>query len=426
LGLGLLATIYSFVSRILVDVPTRRLAWLLTAVGSGLGWLLTLLGATHWLGSLPLDFWVPEAYVFLVLYSLPHLALAEIALLWTFLLLVEAFQDRSPGRAIGAGLCALIMTIIVPFYPLVLVAILGIFFLILTLHRRQVPWQEIGLAALAGLFSVPVVVYSLWLTSTQPVYRTWANQLQILSPHPLHYLLGYAPLLIPAVWGLKALLRGQYRNLGSLTPYSWWLVFAWLIAAPILVYLPFLSQRRLIVLVQVPLALLAALGVRSWFEGKPWMQAAYVSIAGLSSVLLVFGSLGTVHEPTRPIFHPSAEIAALEWLGSYAEIDSKLLASFQVGNIAPARAELRAFAGHGPETLHSEAKIDMIRRFFQPSTDAEWRISLLRDYEVDYVFYGPLERTLGDWDPTTAQYLETIYDELGYTIYAVRLEEMQP
>lgn len=426
LGLGLLATIYAFVSHFVVDVATRRLAWLLTAIGSGLGWLLTLFGGTQWLGSLPLDFWVPEAYVFLVLYSLPHLALAETALLWTLLLLLEAFHHSSLRRAIAAGLCALVMTIIVPFYPLVLTAVLGILFLILMLRRKKVPWREMGLAAIPGLFCAPVVIYNLWLTSTESVYHTWANQLQILSPHPLHYLLGYAPLLIPAAWGLKSLLQGHNGDLASSDPCSWRLIFAWLIAAPILIYLPFVSQRRLIVLAQVPLALLAAIGLRAWFGDRRWMQVAYASVASLSIVLLVFGSLGPIHERNRPIFHPSAEIAALEWLGSHAETDATVLASFQVGNLTPARADLRAFAGHGPETLHSEAKIDMIQRFFQPGTDAEWRTSLLWEQDIDYVFYGPQERSLGDWDPSAARYLKPVYDDGGYTIYAVLPEEMQP
>ena len=68
LGLGLLLTVYVFVARFSAEVTVRRVAWLLVAIGSGLGWLLTLLGATHWLGDLPLDGWVPEAYAFLVLF----------------------------------------------------------------------------------------------------------------------------------------------------------------------------------------------------------------------------------------------------------------------------------------------------------------------------------------------------------------------
>ncbi|HFD38932.1 MAG TPA: hypothetical protein ENJ31_03660, partial [Anaerolineae bacterium] len=53
-GLALLWTIYAFAARFTPDVITRRLAWALAATGSGLGWLLLLLGQSHWLGALPL------------------------------------------------------------------------------------------------------------------------------------------------------------------------------------------------------------------------------------------------------------------------------------------------------------------------------------------------------------------------------------
>jgi hypothetical protein len=86
--------VYAFVARFTVDVMVRRVAWLLVAIGSGLGWLLILLGASKWLGDLPLDFWVPEAYAFLVLFNLPHLALTETLLLWAILWTLQAFQGR--------------------------------------------------------------------------------------------------------------------------------------------------------------------------------------------------------------------------------------------------------------------------------------------------------------------------------------------
>ena len=161
LGLGLLATVYVFVARFVADVAIRRLAWLLTAIGSGLGWLLTFLGATQWLGNLPLDFWVPEAYVFLVLYSSPHLALAEIALLWSLLLLLDSFHKLSPWRAITAGLCILVMTIIVPFYPLVLAVVLAI------LYLTDVVTGTVGIVF--GILAVVLLATS--LMNFCPLYR---------------------------------------------------------------------------------------------------------------------------------------------------------------------------------------------------------------------------------------------------------------
>ncbi len=191
LGIGFLLTIYAFVSFFTADLATRRLAWMLVATGSGLGWLLTLLGAGNWLGNLPLDFWVPEAYVFLVLYNLPHLALAEGLLLWAMMWTLRAFERQDARWCLPAGLAAFVMTWIVPFYAGVLATALGAHLLALLIRRRQIPWREIGLAALTGLLAVPPVAYNAWLFTTNPAFRTWAAQNLILSPHPLHYVLGY-------------------------------------------------------------------------------------------------------------------------------------------------------------------------------------------------------------------------------------------
>ena len=91
-GLGLLATVYRFLAAFTERVSVRRLAWLMTVFGGGLGWLLLSLGGRYWLGSLPLDFILPEGFTFLVLFGFPHIALARTLLLWGILFLLDAWQ----------------------------------------------------------------------------------------------------------------------------------------------------------------------------------------------------------------------------------------------------------------------------------------------------------------------------------------------
>jgi hypothetical protein len=418
LGLGLLVTVYSFVSRFVADVVTRRLAWLLAAIGSGLGWLLTVLGATHWLGNLPLDFWVPEAYVFLVLYSSPHLALAEGLLLWSMLWTLYSFEGRGLRWSLGAGLAAFAMAWIVPFYAGVLASVLGAFLLALCIRRRRFPWRELGLTALTGIGALAPVLYSAWLFTAVPAFATWAAQNRILSPHPLHYLLGFALLLAPAAWGsILALRQGEER---------WLLPLAWLLVVPFLLYAPFNLQRRMIAAAQVPLALSAARGLLAWLVQRRRVLVAYVAILSLSNILLVLGNLGPIHQLTTPIYRPAAEVAALEWLADHAQADETALASFETGNVVPAWTDLRAFAGHGPETLHNTEKAEDLEQFFDPATSDTWRQTLLHDFGLDYVFQGPFERELGNWDPSYAQYLVPVYRREAYVIYEVRLEKSQP
>ena len=412
-GLCLLFTVYVFVARFTLDLATRRLAWALVAVGSGLGWVLTMLGLTNWLGNLPLDFFVPEAYLFLVLYNLPHLAAAEALLLWALLWVLRAFEGGGLRWCLYAALAAFVMTWIVPFYAGVLAAALGAYLLGLALRKRRFPWPETGLTALVGLGALPPVAYTAWVFATNPAFATWAAQNLILSPHPLHYLLGFVLLLVPAGWGaIQVVRQGDER---------WMLPVGWILVVPVLLYLPFNLQRRMIAAVQVPLALLASVGLLAWCPRKRWVPVAFVALTSLSNLLLVAGNLGPIQQRSAPVFRAGSELAALEWLAAHSQPGETVLASFETGNVIPVWTDLRVFAGHGPETLHNAERLAALGKFFDLDSGDAWRQSLLGDYGLDYVFYGPGERALGGWDPAGAAYLEPIYGNQGYAIYRVSL-----
>jgi hypothetical protein len=129
----------------------------------------------------------------------------------------------------------------------------GAAWLAVTLRRRAVAWNETVRTALACLVAAPVVVYSLVVFGVNPVMRTWSAQNLVLSPHPLQYVAGYALIGLLAIWGAVYILRRRDEMALRLV--------AWAIAIPPLLYLPFNLQRRLIEGWQVPLAVLAALGL---------------------------------------------------------------------------------------------------------------------------------------------------------------------
>jgi uncharacterized membrane protein len=52
------------------------------------------------------------------------------------------------------------------------------------------------------------------------------------------------------------------------------------------------------------------------------------------------------------------------------------------------------------------------------ATDSE-RLFLIDEYDIRYVFWGPEERAIGDWDPSQAGYLAKIYEQGEYQVYQV-------
>ncbi|MEA3377948.1 MAG: hypothetical protein U9R72_17310, partial [Chloroflexota bacterium] len=122
----------------------------------------------------------------------------------------------------------------------------------LLLFARGLPWGRAALAGIAVVISAPIVVYSGWRFMSHPVYWAWGAQNQILSPHPLHYVAAYGVPLALAAFAVGDAWRSKRPA---------WLALAWVGVVPLLVYLPFNLQRRLVEGVQVPLSLLAAKGL---------------------------------------------------------------------------------------------------------------------------------------------------------------------
>lgn len=392
-GFGLLLVSYRFVAVFLPRSGSRMLALVLIALGGGFGWLLSIIGLGDWLGSLPVDFFVPEGYSFLILFGLPHLALARSALLLGFLLLFRALQQPDAPRAwrrdaVLAGLSWAVMGLCVPFYVAVVYAVLGCWGLAAWGRLRRFPWTLFWCAVTAALVASPILVYTGYVFLSNDVMSDWSAQNQLPSPHVLHYVLGYAVLAIPAAWGARwAWHKGTTE---AALPYL--LLASWIVAAPLLVYLPINVQRRLAEGVIVPLSILAVAGLRLVFPHARQYKRARRGVLALTvptALLLWLGGTFSALQPDRPLFRPAEELRAMDALNAAAPQDAIVLCAKETGNYLPARTDLVAYVGHGPETLNASEKEDRVEAFFAGELDNATARALLDT--VDYVFYGPLE-----------------------------------
>jgi hypothetical protein len=441
-GFFLLISVYRFGAFFTDLRPVRQLTLWIVAIGGGLGWLIALLGLMDRLG-LPLDFYSPDAFIFHALFALPHLLLAEGLLLWAILLVLVAWESHKLRYALLAGLALLAMTIVAAFYIVIAVAVIGIGWLLRCWQMRRRPsrpWTEAGLAILAFTISLPVLLYNAYVFITNPAFRVWAEQNRILSPSPIHYLLAFGPLLLLAIVGVLTEFRhGLGRNKWSERRM---MLIAWCVVVPLLVYIPFNLQRRLTLGVQVPLSILAALGLwrlvvsRRSEKGEAsdeergavtrdttirrWriLSISLVALMSISNLMILFGAGMEVSRQLPPIFHSGVEVDAADWLGARATASQVVLAAYETGNYLPTRMSARVFAGHGPETLYSESKCEMLLQFFAGDDDA-FRYQLLLDHGVSYLFYGPAERALGHFSPPDVPYLQQVYENGTVQIFKV-------
>jgi hypothetical protein len=456
-GLLLAVSTYAFVARFTPWLAIRRSALLLSLFSSGLGWLSVLLGASSWLGSMPIDFWVPEGYLFLLAYVNPHLALAGAMLLGLLCLVVDAWRQRAWHLAALSGGVGLTLTAIVPFYTAVAYAVLGATWLaeciLWQITNRGQPnaqhatrntqpathAQRLGMVLLSGAFSLPMAIYQMCLFLKDPIYGAWAAQNQTYSPHVLHYLSGYASLLLMAAGGVAWVLRRGDRSGGSVTRMA--LPLAWLLIAPVLVYLPFQAQRRLLIGAQVPLSLLAAVGIaryillpfgRSqlarWLTRWPrytlsglrrWILSVVLLFSSITNGLLIAGGCAAAWTRSPYLFYERSEMEMMGWLRAHSEPGEVVLCAFETGNAIPAWAGNRVFLGHGSETAYADRKMAMVARFFDAATEDVWRRSLLETYQIAYVVVGPHERALGAFALDRVPYLRHVYGNDAYAIYHV-------
>jgi hypothetical protein len=430
LGVLLLLTVYRFVATFTCSRAIRRLAFLLVAFSGGLGWLLLLLGRPDWLGSSPIDLILPEGFTFLALYGFPHIALGQTLLLAGFTALwTGPTEIRNLRGATVAGLCWLAMGLIVPFYVAVAWAVAGAAWLAVSIQRRTVVWSEAKRLVVACCIALLVVIYDLVMFTTNPVLRAWSAQNLILSPHPLHYAAGYALVGLFAIGGMVYVLRRRDEATVRLV--------AWAIVIPPLLYLPFNLQRRLVEGWQIPLAILAAIGIVrfvlpawrrtrlvKWLTRFPryskrglsrWAIALIVLATVPTNVLLLASGNLAVLSRAAPIFRDGGEVRALDWLAARVTYDDVVLSLYSTGNYLPARAGARAFIGLGTETVNIEHKRMLTQRFFDASTPDDWRVQFLHDWRITYVLAGPEAR----FSPGRTDSLSPVYQAEGYTVYQV-------
>jgi hypothetical protein len=81
---------------------------------------------------------------------------------------------------------------------------------------------------------------------------------------------------------------------------------------------------------------------------------------------------------------------------------------------------VRVLLGHGPESIHPDELRPQVQAFYTAATPDSQRRALIQQFTIGYVFWGPAERALGDWNPAQAPWLSLYSQDGDYAIYQVR------
>lgn len=414
-GLVMIWGTAQFIAVFIKEVRLRRWALGVSILGGGLGWLLILLGQDTWLGNFPLDFYSPEAFGFLSLFGIPHLALARGLFLGGLGLYINL---DLPGfknlEGLKTGFLLLLLGLAQPLTLGVAWVVVGAHLGLTWLLRKKERgiWKGyLRRAIIAGLISLPILAFTAYQLSTDAFALAWREQNLIRSPHPLHYLAAYMLVIPLAYFGVRRIWREDFWR-GSLLV-GW--VFVW----PILVYFPVNVQRRFGEGFWVALVVLAFWGLDKF----PWLKKriGLVAITFLTTILLYAGSILTVLNPIQPVYLPIEQANFYEILNNHPNLkpDSLVLASFETGKHLPAWLPVQVLVGRGPESIGFDNLLPQVKAFYSSQTTDEERLAFLKEYQIQYVFWGPEEKTLGDWNPDSATFLR-VSEKVGeYEFYRV-------
>jgi hypothetical protein len=382
-GWLLLLAVYWFFARLERDLQTRRAAFLLAALSSGLGWLAASLGL------FTSDLWVPEAITFYAILANPHFPLALALMLVVIGLTIQPASRARRNLAAAMG-ASLLLAVVQPFAVFGLFAVLGGYLLAQIASERRIPWQLVGRILASGLTAAPVIAYDAWAYATNPALAAWSAQNLTPSPPVWDYALSYGPLLALALVDLPA--ANRRRTTGDR------LAIVWIVVVAALLYAPFPLQRRLVMGLHLPLCFLAAQGLRRLVNRRPGrrglLTGAVVGLSAITNLFLLLGALVAVQRGDPRLFLNRDEMAALDWLRQRAPAEAVVLAAPQTSLFIPAWAGQRVVYGHPFETIQADERESIVKDFFTLPVGAE---RVLNAFNVEYILVGPRERALGDW-----------------------------
>ena len=439
-GAAFLAMVYATAAFFFKDVFRRRFAFLITALGSGLGWGLVLLKYALNLSDVPypLDLYVSEGNSFLCIMAYPHFMQAASFILAILLLLLVGERRGQLRFAVFAGAIAFFLGWMHA-YDLFLVWIIpvaygGVKFLL----ERKFPWYWFKAMLIVGLISSPGAIYSFLLTRLNPIWEVVLAQFDnagVFTPNLLHMLIlmGFPLIFALAALAVELVRRIRHQPAGFLHDDAGLFIVVWFVVGWLLTYLPTDFQIHMINSWQVPIALLMTLFVTSdlrpllnkikWMADKRWLVAVLAVALVIPTNLYLFSwRFLDLSRLDYPYYLYQDEVAAMNWLEMNAPEESVVFSAYDTGAYLPGISGRTAFLSHWAQTVNFYGKRDLVAEFYSSDTSNARRQQILEQNGIDYVLYGPAERELGKFNPEEIKILRLVFSSPEASLYALEPE----
>lgn len=391
-GLTALSAIYLLFRRIFHEKIRAYYTFFLAVLGGGLGWLQLILGAP--LNPIsPVDLWLIDAYVLFSISLFPSFSftLTLMALAFFFFL---GFMENGKWRNI-AWVCLLAVTgqFINPIaFAVVDLSMAGVV-LFTWWKQHRVEFKHGAALILIAISQAPLLIYNFTILTQDPVWSQFTHQNETLSPPPTFYFWGFAPLWIFAIPGMVRAFRERRPVFGALS--------LWVVGGFALAYMPVLIQRRFLLGITIPLAVLSIYGlefamgkipVRMDFIKKRenLICFIYLLFASISSLFLILNASLFVSSQPDSLFYSRDVDAAIQWLDKNTSPNEFVLADVETSQIIAQKTHLKVYVGHEMETLFFHNKNSAMRAYFKGIISDEW----ISQTPIRWIVHGPYEEEI--------------------------------
>jgi hypothetical protein len=443
-GAFFLGMVYAFAALVFPDVHRQRVAFLLIALGSGFGWILVVLKYTLMRGELlfPLDVYIAEGNSFLCVLAYPHFAEAAGLILAVLGLLLIGERQGQLRYAVLAGLVAHFLGWQHGYDLLIVWAVPAAYIVARWVRDRRLPTWWVKALFITGLLSWPPALYAVLLTRLDPTWKEVLAQFAnagVFTPNFPHMLillgLPFILAIVTVVLFIRDARRRRIDPAGPLLADTELFVGVWFVVGWALTYVPTDFQIHMLNSWQVPIGLLATVGLFRYIGpalrqrwDAAWLATLFVPVFMvlilLTNLYLWMWRFVDLNRYRYPYYLYRDEVAAMEWLADHSPPDAIVLSSYDTGRYMPALGERRAFLAHWAQTLNFYDKRERVERFFDARVGDAERLETLQIFGVDYVLYGPAERALGQYDPGDSPFFSAAFSNPQVKIYRVNTEEV--
>lgn len=434
----LIFSAYLLCSLIFSSTYKRKIGLLFIAFSTGIsGYVIPLLekisfniGGQYY--HKPMDLWVAESNPFLSMMHSGHMALALALLILIFYFTLRFVREQKFILSIVSGALTLFLLSFSPFSAPVIAGVLSAFYILYCVQQRLIHKKLFFHLVIIFLFSLPVLLYYFFILQNDAVMIVRASQNINLTPSWYFLFLSFGFLLPLTLFSVIRSIREET----ILKPHMFFLL-TWIFVQTILIFSPFNFQRRMVLGLFIPIAILATkacIDIIEYakkksskkiseyiFSNKIILFFLFIFFFAFTNVVLLVNNFVLLTQQTQYTHWEKTDKEAFLWLKENADDDSVVFSAPSTGNLLVGLSGRRAYTAHQVETMYFEQKNQLVELFFAKNVveNEKAKIEFLKEVGATHLYFGKQERLLGSYDPSTKEYLELVYENESVMIYEV-------